>query len=559
MDNTEQDFPFFKRIIKNKAFIPVTFFLIIILLFGFTSRFSERSPAIETITPEIGNPGDVLLVTGTNFGDSRNGGEVIIAGYRPTTSSYIEWTDRRISVRIPQDVGSGMVFVSNRTGKSNGVLFTNRQHIPIILEGPAEPGQPYIQEITPSQGSVGTLVTLEGMNFGLERSTGKVYFTPIPVSNDVRRSEDTLQNYIAARECDYDYVSWSDTEIKIYVPDGSTSGNLLVANDWGVSNTVYFEVTEQAGIKLLNNRRGYQIQYGVQVFNVRAQPGNSLFLWVPELCEGLEQTNIEMIREPEPYWDTFPGILVYRLNDLTDAGRYTVSHTYWFDRYGVETKINSGKVVNEYDKNRKLYTVFTSPDQFIPSDDPVIQDISRSVTGREHNPYLKAKSLFSYVLRRYSYNPSPQENGVIESIEAREGNSYHYAVVLCALLRSAGVPSRPMTGYLVYDNKRTVKHYWLEFYLENFGWVPLDPALADGARFGTFPEVEVPEEYYFGNMDDQHVIFSRGILPTTKITPQGVVFSKSRMYSFQEIHEESTGNLESYNSIWQDMSVIDWW
>jgi hypothetical protein len=132
-------------------------------------------------------------------------------------------------------------------------------------------------------------------------------------------------------------------------------------------------------------------------------------------------------------------------------------------------------------------------------------------------------------------------------------------MVFCALLRNAGVPARPVAGYLVYGNKRSVRHYWAEFYLENFGWVPVDPALADGAVFGGFPDIEEPETYYFGNIDNQHIIFSRGILETTQITPAGRTIGKKRMFSLQEIHEEASGKLSTYNSVWQDISIIEWW
>ena len=146
--------PFFYRLTRHRAFIPILIFIGVILIFSFSSRFSERPPLIKTITPAIGVPGDVMVITGEYFGDVRKGGEVSIAGSRPVSSSYINWSDTQISVQIPLETGSGLVFVYNRTGKSNGMLFTNKNHIPVILEGPAEPGSPYIEEIEPEKGSI---------------------------------------------------------------------------------------------------------------------------------------------------------------------------------------------------------------------------------------------------------------------------------------------------------------------------------------------------------------------------------------------------------------------
>jgi len=67
-----------------------------------------------------------MVITGKYFGDERNGGEVVIGGYAPVSSGYLDWSDSRISLRIPEDVSSGMVRVITKNGKSRGLLFTFR-------------------------------------------------------------------------------------------------------------------------------------------------------------------------------------------------------------------------------------------------------------------------------------------------------------------------------------------------------------------------------------------------------------------------------------------------
>jgi hypothetical protein len=62
-------------------------------------------------------------------------------------------------------------------------------------------------------------------------------------------------------------------------------------------------------------------------------------------------------------------------------------------------------------------------------------------------------------------------------------------------------PSRPVAGYVVDDLGQSHRHYWAEFYLESFGWVPVDPYLGDGQKYGGFPMEEDVMSYYFGNLD----------------------------------------------------------
>jgi transglutaminase-like putative cysteine protease len=318
-------------------------------------------------------------------------------------------------------------------------------------------------------------------------------------------------------------------------------------------------MTEPIGSKAVKQKRGYQIQYGVQIDSYIGSTENSLYLWVPKVYRGITQGNMEDTLESEPYWDTFRGVYVYLLEDIQPFNRYSISQTFWFERYSVETQINPRKVASDY-ANNKLYNVFTEPDEYVPSDHEKIKVLARKIIGRENNPYHKAEAVYKYLIETYSYTEKPAERDAIKSIDSKEADSYIYAILYCALLRSGGVPCRPIAGYLVYGNKKTKRHYWNEFYIDGFGWVPVDCTLGDKVRFEDVPHVDSEvTEYYFGNIDNQHIIFSRGIIPTIRILPDGNVVRKNRMYSFQNIYEESSRSVTSYRSVWNDINIIDWW
>ena len=549
----------FGRLIRNKAFVPVVLFLFIIVLFSFSSQFSDRPPEIESITPEIGVPGDVLIITGKNFGESRSGGEVLIAGTRPVSSLYIEWKDDRISVRIPRGVGSGMVFVTTASGRSKGMLFTNRNHIPVVIEGPSQPGYPYISEVTPSKGSVGDLIHIRGLNFGAEKGESEVYFSSLTLTGGEENGQ-----MIAACECSFDYEQWRESEISVRVPDGATSGNITVETDRGTSNSVYFEVTNPVGSKLVGERQGYQLQYGLTLTDVQAGEDNWIYFWVPRVYQGLEQTNSETLDEPAPFWKNYGGMNVYHFRNMAREYVYEVSQTAWFDRYAVETKIDPNDAV-PFDEERRLYRHFTSPDEYIPSDHEEIAGIVSAQLRWENNPYRAAERLYGYVLDSFEFAPEIAESGetpargVGDILESGITDSYGYAVVYCALLRGAGIPARPVCGLLVYGDKKAATHHWVEFYLEDFGWIPADPVLGDNTRFEDIPAVENPEEYYFGNLDNRHIVFSKGILEAVRIRPDGNIVRKDIGYALQRIHEEVSPDIRSYRTVWQKPRVVDWW
>ncbi len=557
----EENLPLRERLKKKKWFYPTIGFFILFLVFIFTSRFAERPPVMESIAPEIGLPGNVMIIKGNFFGDTRNGGEVNIAGIRPVSSSYIEWTDERINVRIPEDVGSGMVYVTTKAGRSNGLLFTNRSYIPVILSQVREPGQPYIEDISPAGGPVGTLITMKGFNFGLEQGQGKVLFSQS--SNEEETESDRrgsqLSQTIPASETDFDYELWTDSEIRVRVPDGASSGGIRIATGKELSNGVYFEVTEPCGTKLYTTKKGYQVQYSVELSAFRGSATNTLDLWVPNIVGCMEQRNIDTVSDPQPLWKDFKGVMRYRFENLTGTSALAIHESFWFDRYAVQTRISIQAIPSEYDAERRLYKNYTASDNYIPSSDPGIIQIAKTAGKREKNPYIRARNIYLYIIKQLSYEKRVDHSNLPAILTStRTGDAYTYAALYTALCRSSGIPARVVSGYLVFGNKETIKHYWAEIYIEQVGWIPIDPLLGDQVSFGGFPAIEDPQEFYFGNLDNQHIAFSKGIIQLKPLDPSGVIRRRDEAPALQTICEESSG-IDNYLSSWSLLRVIDWW
>jgi len=164
--------------------------------------------------------------------------------------------------------------------------------------------------------------------------------------------------------------------------------------------------------------------------------------------------------------------------------------------------------------------VYTTSDPLVPSDNPAIVSTARSVVGGEENPYFKALAIYNYLIDKLHYDPSVTTGSLVDSLNSGNADAYDYALLFTALARSVGVPTRPVAGYIVYGDKQTSRFYWAEFYLNDFGWVPVDPVLGSGVKFGDFPNVSDPRSYYFGDIDNQHIAFSRGVVQVEPLDPQ---------------------------------------
>ncbi len=544
--------------IRFKGLLPYLVFLFLVLILLLLSTLNNRPPEVDGIQPKVGVSGDELVITGRFFGSSRNGGRVVVSNVSPPTSAYLEWTNKKIGLIVPEEMKGGLLRVITKHGESREVVpFTNKRYLPVVLAGPLNPGEPYISSFEPKSGSVGSLVVIKGLNFGLKRGSSTVSFAWI--SGDGQRKMDVSEdpNILNALENDYDYVAWNDREIKVRVPDGASSGKVKIVTDKGVSNAVYFEVNNFAGSKLFTNRRIYHVRSTIDIKDINADEGNSLYLWVPRVIEGPEQRDIKLVSvEPEPMFDDYRGTTLFFLENLKRGERYNVSIDFIFSRYEVETKVNVGRVSLYYDKTNRLYHAYTTPSVLVPASDKTIKSVARSVVRVEKNPYRKARLLYNYVANRLSYVETPENFSVPGAIKTQKGDAYLYSLLFCALARSVGIPTRAVAGYIVAGKNLSRRHYWAEFYLEKVGWVPVDPLLGDGVKLGDLKAGVNARNFYFGGLDNKHITLSKGLISLKQMNPKGRLVTRRNAASFQTIHEEYTGNLRSYSSQWSQLKLL---
>ena len=234
--------------INLKDSLPFIIFFFLFFILILSSFFTKRGPEIESLSSSIGQSGEEVHILGKYFGEKNSGVRVEIGG--ASVSSFIEWTDTRISFIVSDNIKGGLVKVFTEYGESTDIIpFSNKRYLPVQVFELIEPGNPYIFDCSPNKGAVGEIITISGANFGLERSNSKVLFTWISGSSSrsIQSVNDT--NMVSALEQNNDYIAWNDREIIVHVPDGASSGNLRIITDKGVSNNVYFKVIDVIGKK----------------------------------------------------------------------------------------------------------------------------------------------------------------------------------------------------------------------------------------------------------------------------------------------------------------------
>jgi transglutaminase-like putative cysteine protease len=546
-----------QRFFRSKGFIPSVVVVVLVVFVLVSPRMAGSPPRLESITPARAKPGDVMIVSGRNFGSSQEGSEVRISGISPTSQDYTEWTDTRVSLRIPEEAGSGIVYVLTKSGRSDGLLFISQNDIPQPASGSTRPGDPFIlsdSPIQPSAARVGDAITIYGMNFGLEKGNSEVYFTWSGLQGSAGGSLD-LSNLVPARDYNLDYLSWSDREIRLRVPQGAASGNVMVRSDKGTSNAAYFVVNKGAGSTTYTSPRKYSVQYALSVSVSAASGENTLSLWMPRILPSPEQRSIEAVaQEPTSLLDTAAASL-YSFTNLQKGGKYKVGMSWMFDRYEVETQV-SAYDLPPYITTSELYAAFTAPDILVPSTNPDVMKAAANAVGVEKNPWLKARRLYEWLLSQLSYSPNTSDTLV--GLRARRGNAFVFSSLYCAFLRASGIPARMVSGYLVGDPGQPARrHYWNELYLETVGWIPVDPTLGkEKALIPGPPPVDFDSRsWYFGNLDNQHITLTKGLQQVNQMNPAGAVKQDRSMPYLLSIDEEAVGGLGAYSTTFEDLTV----
>ncbi|UXP32621.1 DUF4979 domain-containing protein [Reichenbachiella agarivorans] len=193
-----------KDIFKNKAFFGIVIGVIVAVYSA--CQFEEELPKIteypditvSDYSPKSGKPNELVVITGTNFGDYP---QAVTVSFGGVASQVIDTVyNEEIRVRVPYGAVTGEVTVK---------VWTNEAGFDedfVVLAGAK------ITSIDPAAGSAGEIITITGENFGTEMSDVEVRFAS---TSDAGYSVAEL-------------ISVADTEIQAVIPVGVTGAITLV-------------------------------------------------------------------------------------------------------------------------------------------------------------------------------------------------------------------------------------------------------------------------------------------------------------------------------------------
>ena len=561
---------FFRKSPLLRALLWILFAVLFTVISLFVSKKLKILPEIKELKPPIGSPGDIVVINGHGFGNSKDSGYVDFGGSTLTASSYILWSDEQIKIVLPPDVQDGLVTVKTKNGRSNPAFFANKNAAPVAIMPDKASILPTVTSFSPETPVVGGEFIIYGMNFGTIRDKSQVFFSIQRGETRTQRNEsensgireENKENlrFIPCNEDDFDYEYWSDNEIRVRIPDGAVAGEAYIQTAKGKSPEVFVKITGKAGVKAFISPKTYLIQTAVDIDDTANDKDSSIILRCPRPYITAAQPLVQLTNSKyEPVIENYQHSTIYQVRkDNAKEEKKRFSEDFMIYVYEMRTEISAAKLGKRDGINPELYEYATRADECVPSDDDAVHDLLKKIIGNEKNAYNIAALTYNYMVENFTVLNDVRRGKIssLDLIKTKTGDAYDFAMIFTALLRAAGIPALPDSGILVDADMKAQNHWWCEFYLSEFGWVPADPALGAGLDYQPWRKDTDVKKYYFGNLDAQHILFSRGWNEIKPSSPQNKTVTRRRTFALQGIWEEALGKNIKYGSYWADPVVL---
>ncbi len=456
---------------KKNFVIALVLFVFLLAIFVFSFVIAAQPPKLLTIEPSVARPGDYIFIQGNDLKSDRFLDKIEFAGKIITGSQIKEWTPKQIVLKVPESTNSGLIYVTTQLGKSNGLLFTNENHIP-TLANPEDSVNlaPKITNLTQISGNPGDLIILEGERFGSLMLDSSIVFASAessPSKTFDLKSYDPLLIEL-----------WSDQKIEFRLPDIKHEGTFFLQIGELSSEPISSSINFVGGERSYLTKRihfSYDMAYtsllpevdgGKVLFKFR-NPAENYFQQI------LSTQNIGKSRSVSNKNE------VQITFNVSDTQGESLLEQYVYDIQFDEENLlfEYASLKSEYDQSSHLFQYYIETGTIPSEHEPIIKEIADSLGRRQATAFLKARANYQYIINRLA--PTSDYSGtIVEAIHAYKGNPLHYATLFVALCRKSRIPSRQVAGYIPIG-ENYIPHYWAQFYIDGFGWIDVDPWSAD--------------------------------------------------------------------------------
>jgi hypothetical protein len=160
-----------------------------------------------------------------------------------------------------------------------------------------------------------------------------------------------------------------------------------------------------------------------------------------------------------------------------------------------DVKIDFSKIteIHPYKKKSEIYKAYTGVSgNCIDPNNSDIQKIGREIENKSKDNIDYAKKCYLYVAENFRYSSDNVTDDLSTVMQRKYGICGNYTYVYVSLLRYKGIPARAVYGLdpkrkdTTFGKPRPAGHAWAEFYLEKYGWIPVDVTAKSCTKNGNY-------------------------------------------------------------------------
>ncbi|MEM3770134.1 MAG: transglutaminase-like domain-containing protein [Candidatus Bathyarchaeia archaeon] len=300
-----------------------------------------------------------------------------------------------------------------------------------------------------------------------------------------------------------------------------------------------------------------ELKHVIKITNLTQRRVDGVNLYVPLVNNETARHyailyNVESTKNYSHLLDGSGNMYVYWKNLIIPQGQtFTVELNYRVLSFSTTYTVNSS-MIRSYDESSELYIKYTQPEELIESDNREIVEKARDITQGVENLYEKARLIYSFVINYLQYEVQDEERGALWALENRVGDCSEYSYLFVALCRAAGIPARVQAGFAFHYAGQVLEdgHMWAEYYLENYGWIPVDATwqlfnAMDNKHFSSIwsiPET-IPYSNYYINGTDTSGLVNGQMIQLTALKPSAFddyIFAQNITAAVQRIKQAET-------------------
>jgi transglutaminase-like putative cysteine protease len=188
-------------------------------------------------------------------------------------------------------------------------------------------------------------------------------------------------------------------------------------------------------------------------------------------------------------------VAVFKFDTLTPGERHILGWKALLEVRGIKYRLTPKDVENLPELTKEFQEKYLLDNDNLSMDSSIVRRAARDAVGSETNLLRKMYSIRNYVYDSLSYGIKPQIDTPDIVLDRGVGSCGEYVGVLLALCRLNGIACRTVGRYKCpnYGENHGVplqpdfNHVWLEFYIPNLGWLPMESNPDDIGNDGPYP------------------------------------------------------------------------